>query len=80
MKELIERITKEITKPEEKIEKIAAINFDGQQYFVRIPKKISDFLEINKGDKIKFLVNTAYIEETGKKFMVVEILDKEKNH
>jgi bifunctional DNA-binding transcriptional regulator/antitoxin component of YhaV-PrlF toxin-antitoxin module len=75
MKEVIGRIVNELTKPEENIEKIVTVNYDGRQFIVRIPKKISDYLEIHKGDKIKFLVNTPYVEETGKKLMVVELLD-----
>lgn len=75
MKEVIERIIDEKIKPEERIEKIVTINFDGRQYSVRIPKRISDLFEIHRGNKIKFIVNIAYVEVTKKNVMVVELLD-----
>jgi hypothetical protein len=75
MKEQIKRITEERINPEEKIEKTVTISFDGDQFLVRIPKKISDLLEMKKGDKVKFLVNIPYIEESKKKYMVVELID-----
>ncbi|KYK23282.1 hypothetical protein AYK24_10730 [Thermoplasmatales archaeon SG8-52-4] len=76
MKEKIERILKETGNPEEKIEKIASISFDGDQYLVRIPKKISDFLSLKKSSKIQFIVDVSYIEETKRKIMVVKIIDR----
>jgi len=76
MKEIIERILDngKGTEREEKIEKTAKISFDGDQFVVRIPKKISDILKFQKGNKMKFTVKLAYIQETNKKIMVVEIL------
>ena len=76
MKEQIRRITQETDRPETKIEKTVTINFDGRQFFVRIPKKFSDYLKINKKNKLKFTVDIPYLEETGKKIMVVELLGK----
>lgn len=64
--------------PEIKIERSVTINFDGRQYFIRIPKKISDFLKITDKNKIKFILNVPYIKETGKKILVVEIIAKKK--
>jgi hypothetical protein len=75
MKEIIARIEKKILKSEERIERTVAVNFDGRQFSVRIPKRISDLFEIRKGNKIKFIVSLEYVEETGKKTMVVELLD-----
>ena len=77
MKEQIKRIIGETDKPETKIEKIVSINFDTQQYFIRIPKKISDYLKINRDNKVKITLDIPLIEEIGKKIMVVEILEKE---
>ncbi len=78
MKEQIKRILDKRTIREAKIEKTVTISFDGDQFLVRIPKKISDALEIKKGFKMKFIANLAYNEETNKKHMVVEIYDEEK--
>jgi len=75
MKEKIERILDKDTVREAKIEKTATISFDGDQFLVRIPKKISDIFEMKKRSKIKFTVNLPYVEETERKIMVVEILD-----
>lgn len=75
MKEIIKRIIEEAENPEEKIEKIASVSFDGDQYLVRIPKKISDYLKLKKKDKIKFIVNVTFIEKTNKKIMVAEIIE-----
>ena len=75
MKEIIERILDKDKIREEKIEKTAKLSFDGDQFLVRIPKKITDVLEFQKGNKMKFTVNLAYIEETNKKIMVVEIFE-----
>jgi len=75
MKEQIKGILDKNGLREEKIEKTVTISFDGDQYLVRIPKKISDALEIQKGNKMKFTANLAYIEESNKKILVVEIYD-----
>ena len=76
MKEKIGRITSYNDDPETKIEKSVTINFDGRQYFIRIPKKISDFLKISDKNKMKFILDVPYIKDTGKKIMVVEIIAK----
>ena len=75
MKEIIDRIMGDEEKPARKIVKMAAVNFDGRQYTIRIPKKISINFKIHRGNKVKFIINTAYTEETGKKIMVVELID-----
>ena len=77
MKEQIKRIIGETDKPETRIEKIVSINFDTRQYFIRIPKKISEYLKINKGNKVKIIIDIPLMEEIGKKIMVVEILEEE---
>lgn len=75
MKEQIKGILDKNGLREEKIEKTVTISFDGDQYLVRIPKKISDALKIQKGNKMKFTANFSYIEESNKKILVVEIYD-----
>lgn len=37
-------------------EKDMNVVYDGKQYLIRIPKDISDTLEIKKGDKFKFII------------------------
>jgi len=76
MNEQIKRITSDTDKPEIKIEKSVSINYDGRQYFIRIPKKISDFLKITDKNKIKFILDVSYIKDTNNKIMVVEIIGK----
>ena len=76
MKEQIKRIISDTDEPETKIEKTISINFDGKQYFVRIPKKISDLLKITNKNRIKFMLDMPYIKETKQKLMVVEIIGK----
>lgn len=36
------------------IEDISTLSHDGRMYTVRIPQRIADLMEIEKGDKIKF--------------------------
>ena len=76
MKEIIKRISTETYLPETKIEKIVSISFDGEQFLVRLPKKISNFLKLSKKNKLKFSLDLPYLEETGEKIMVVEVIDK----
>ena len=76
MNEQIKRITSDTDKPEIRIEKSVSINYDGRQYFIRIPKKISDFLKITDKNKIKFILDVSYIKDTNNKIMVVEIIGK----
>jgi hypothetical protein len=38
------------------IRKEATINYDGRQFFVRIPSEISRFYRLKKGDKAELLV------------------------
>jgi len=51
LKELIET-------PKGDIEKITTISSDGRALLTRIPKKITDDLEIKKGDKLRWLIDT----------------------
>jgi hypothetical protein len=76
MKEEIKRILSETDKPETKIEKTVSISYDGEQYLVRIPKKISDYLELKNNNRLKFTLDIPFIEEYGKKIMAVEIIGK----
>lgn len=77
MKQNIERILKESGNPEEKIEKTVSLNYDGKQFFIRIPKKISDYLNLKKEDTLQITIDVGYIEETQQKTMVVELIEKE---
>ncbi|MBT4174854.1 hypothetical protein HOE07_04210 [archaeon] len=52
-----EELNKIIEEPNADIEKITSISSDGKNFLIRIPKEISEFLEINKGDKINWLVD-----------------------
>jgi len=74
MKEQIKRIVGKTDHPETKIEKTVTINFDGHQFFVRIPRKISDYLNLNKKDRLKFIIDIPFVEESDVKMMVVEIV------
>lgn len=75
MKEKVNKIDNNKTPKEAKIVKSVTISFDGDQYLLRIPKKISDILEIKKGHKLKFILNLEYLEKTNQKVMVVELID-----
>ena len=75
MDERIKRIKERSEYPEERIEKTMSMSYDGDQFLVRIPKKISDFFECKKGDKIKFIVNVPYSKETKQRVMVAEVVD-----
>lgn len=75
MSEKVKRITYDTGRPEEKIEKTVTISYDGEQFLVRLPKKITDYLNIKKGDKIKFTVDVPYIAETKEKVLVAEIIE-----
>ena len=76
MKEQIKRIISETDRPEIKIKKIVSINFDGKQFFLRIPKKISEYLHISDKDKLQVTLDVKFIKEAKKKVMVVEVIDK----
>lgn len=73
MKEKIIRITEDNGYPETLIEKTVSVNYDGKQFFIRIPKEISDYFKLKKKDSVKFIINISYIEETKEKIMVVKI-------
>ena len=40
------------------IVKEAKVTFDGKQCTIKIPSRIAKFLEITKGDKVRFTLNT----------------------
>ena len=40
------------------IEKISSISSDGKNFLMRIPKEVSEFLQLEKGHKIRWYVNT----------------------
>ena len=75
MSEKINRYFEKSRFAEERIERTNMVNFDGKQFFIRLPKKISDFLNIKKGDKLRFTLDTKYVSESRKKIMVVELID-----
>lgn len=75
MKDKIKRIIDYSRYPEEKIVRTVMASYDGKQFFIRIPKPVSDFLAIKKGDKLRFMLDIKYVSESGKKIVVVEKLD-----
>ena len=40
------------------LEKTSSISSDGKNFLSRIPKEIAEFLELKKGQKIRWYVNT----------------------
>ena len=40
------------------LEKTSSISSDGKNFLSRIPKEIAEFLELRKGEKIRWFVNT----------------------
>ena len=38
------------------IDKEMTILFDGKQFMIKIPKEVSEFLKIKKGDKFRFII------------------------
>jgi len=40
--------------------------------------KISEYLSLDKKNRLKFTIDIPFLEETGKKMMVVEIVDSKK--
>lgn len=51
----IEKIKKEI-RPKVDIVKEVKIQYDGKQHMIKIPKEISSFYNIKKGDEFRFVV------------------------
>jgi len=47
----------ELIEPKADIEKISTISSDGKTFVTRIPKEIIEQIKINKGDKIRWLVD-----------------------
>lgn len=78
MKEKIRRIRGGAEYPEEQIRKTVSISYDGNQYLVRIPKKISDLFHLTKKSKLNFIVDVPSVVDKHEQIMVVEIVEEEK--
>ena len=48
---------KEELKPNVDIVKEVSVLFDGRQFLIKLPREISNFYELKKGDKLKLVVN-----------------------
>ncbi len=48
---------KEELKPNVDIVKEVSVLFDGRQFLIKLPREISNFYELKKGDKIRLIVN-----------------------
>ena len=44
-------------KPNVDIVKEVSVLFDGRQFLIKLPREISNFYDLEKGDKIKLIVN-----------------------
>lgn len=58
-----------LKEPKADIEKITTLSYDGRNLLVRIPKEIVDFLQLKKGEQLKWIINAATKEikiEVGK--------------
>jgi len=44
------------------IEKISTLSSDGKNLLIRIPKELKDFLKLEKGDKLRWLVDENNIK------------------
>ncbi len=51
-----EKIKEEI-KPNVNIVKEVSVLFDGRQFLIKLPREISNFYELKKGDKLRLVVN-----------------------
>jgi len=47
----------------------SSIYFDGRQYSLKIPKRLFDYMEFSKGDKINFIIDDS--EPTKPKISIV---------
>ena len=67
------RVKKEIREDEEEIiEKTVQLTYNKNQFVARIPRGIEEFLEIKKGDKLKFIIKVGKtIEESEMEFKIV---------
>lgn len=56
------------------IEKTLTLNFDGKQFFIRIPKRIAEVFELkkNKDYEIKIRLNPQECKQRGKKLIQIE--------
>ena len=48
---------KDQLKPNVDIVKEVSVLFDGRQYLIKLPREISNFYELKKGDKLRLTVN-----------------------
>ena len=80
MKEYFKRIRADPEHPEERIENIVNISYDGKQYLIRIPTKISEFLAIHKDNKLKITLDIPSILKSKHKLMVVEVIEENKEN
>lgn len=55
-KKKAEKTIEEI-KPNVDIVKEVSVLFDGRQFLIKLPREISNFYELKKGDKLKLKVN-----------------------
>jgi antitoxin component of MazEF toxin-antitoxin module len=58
---------KKLIEVKSKIEKITTLSFDGKNLLTRVPKDIMEYLELEKGDKIRWVV------DSDKKMMIESI-------
>ena len=56
-----EEVLKELMQPKADIEKISTISSDGKTLITRIPKEIREELDIEKGNRIRWLVKNKEI-------------------
>jgi bifunctional DNA-binding transcriptional regulator/antitoxin component of YhaV-PrlF toxin-antitoxin module len=55
---ITEEELKEMIEPKAKLEKVSTISSDGTTFLTRIPKDIVEELDIKKGDRIRWLVDS----------------------
>ena len=65
---------KEELKPNVDIVKEVSVIFDGRQFLIKLPREISNFYDLKKGDKIRLIVNVK--EPTEKHINYFEIIKK----
>ncbi len=63
---------KEELKPNLNIVKEATILFDGRQFMIKIPKEISNFYKIKKGNKLKMIVTPIKKNQGENSFEIIK--------
>lgn len=63
-----------VTKKPNQVTKTAKITFDGRQYLVRIPNKISSIMIINDYDRIEFTAITPSPKSSEEKKLVMRLI------